>query len=167
MGDQRATTTTASFCGVETDECTDTTSNPCCDDYECTGYSPFYKSCTLKQDATCLGRWADCTNSIGGCCGGLDCVGNQFYRQCQKQTCGVDTDRCGDDSGTTFYSSSNNDNECCGDYECVGNEYYKSCQLKAGATCLPRWGDCTNDVDGCCDGLQCVGNQYYRSCTKN
>merc|ERR1712187_553513 len=96
--DQRATTTTASFCGVETDECTDTASNPCCDDYECTGYSPFYKSCTLKQDATCLGRWADCTNSIGGCCGGLNCVGNQFYRQCQKQTCGVDTDRCGDDS---------------------------------------------------------------------
>merc|ERR1712232_502214 len=94
MGDQRATTTTASFCGVETDECTDTTSNPCCDDYECTGYSPFYKSCKLKQDATCLGRWADCTNGIGGCCGGLDCVGNQFYRQCQKQTCGVDTDRC-------------------------------------------------------------------------
>merc|ERR1712232_1019922 len=76
-----------------------------------------------------------------------------------------------DDGRTTFYSFSNNDNEssssCCGDYECVGDEYYKSCQLKAGAAWLPRWGDCTNDVDRCCDGLQCVGNQYYRSCTKN
>lgn len=37
-------------------------------------------------------------------------------------------------------------------------------------TCIARYGDCTNDVNGCCDigtgpgTLECVGNEYYRQC---
>ncbi|KAL7574268.1 hypothetical protein ACA910_012517 [Epithemia clementina (nom. ined.)] len=30
----------------------------------------------------CLARWSACTSNINGCCAGLSCVGDQYYRQC-------------------------------------------------------------------------------------
>lgn len=31
----------------------------------------------------CLARWANCTNNKRGCCDGLQCRGNKYYRQCK------------------------------------------------------------------------------------
>lgn len=31
-------------------------------------------------------------------------------------------------------------------------------------TCIPRWSDCTRNVNGCCPGLQCIGDQYWKGC---
>jgi hypothetical protein len=30
-------------------------------------------------------------------------------------------------------------------------------------TCVAKWGDCTNDVNGCCVGT-CKGNKWYKQC---
>mmetsp|Transcript_29649 Transcript_29649/g.43830 ORF Transcript_29649/g.43830 Transcript_29649/m.43830 type:complete len:193 (+) Transcript_29649:1300-1878(+) len=29
---------------------------------------------------------------------------------------------------------------------------------------IPKWGECTNNVDGCCAPGKCEGNQYYKQC---
>jgi predicted chitinase len=34
------------------------------------------------QTSSCAKRWDDCTNNRSGCCPGLICVGNEWYRQC-------------------------------------------------------------------------------------
>ncbi|KAL7557339.1 hypothetical protein ACA910_003246 [Epithemia clementina (nom. ined.)] len=34
------------------------------------------------QTNSCLVRWSACTNNVNGCCNGLSCDGNQYYRQC-------------------------------------------------------------------------------------
>merc|ERR1712151_886579 len=70
------------ICGVDTDECTNDI-NSCCSDYKCVG-NQYYRSCELKQSATCLPRWADCTNNINGCCEGNVCLGDKYYKQCLK-----------------------------------------------------------------------------------
>ena len=32
----------------------------------------------------CIAHWGECTNDVKGCCPGLQCVGNKWYKQCKE-----------------------------------------------------------------------------------
>jgi len=51
------------------------------------------------------------------------------------------------------------------------NESLSNCQQCGGIfitgaplDCLPKWGECTNDINGCCAPASCQGNGGYRQC---
>ena len=37
----------------------------------------------------------------------------------------------------------------------------------AVSSCIARFGECTNDVNGCCSPAICVGDQWYKQCLPN
>jgi hypothetical protein len=75
-------------------------------------------------------------------------------------------------TGPGSFCCSHNTKDCTEDEWCDANE--GNCGACNGlwmdpnsipATCIARWGECTNDIDGCCPSNACVaGNEWYKQC---
>merc|ERR1712232_652841 len=177
------------ICGVDTDECTNDI-NSCCSDYKCVG-NQYYRSCELKQSATCLPRWADCTNNINGCCEGNVCLGDKYYKQCLKRTTTSPQTEKPTEAPTTSpptkkpteapTTSPPTKNPTAAPTTfpptkkpTVAPTTSRPTKKPTAAaptsvfnpptTCGVDTDECTNDINSCCSDYKCVGNQYYRSC---
>jgi hypothetical protein len=125
---------------------------------------------------TCIPRWSACTDDVEGCCDGLSCVGDQYWRGCLYVPPGpptptsaptsIPTGCCTQSFATCVSYCGVTEKQCqtCADQTVV----WLPQGLPSNAnTCIPRWSACTNDVNGCCSGLTCTGNEYWKGCEYN
>ncbi len=123
--------------------------------------------------ATCLPRWSTCTSNVNGCCAGLSCVGDQYWKGCLYVPPSPPTPTSAPTPKPTGCCTQSF--ATCVNYCGVNQQQCQTCADQTVAwlpqglpsnanTCIPRWSACTNNVNGCCAGLTCTGNQYYRGC---
>jgi len=130
------------------------------------------------QTFSCVARWGTCTNDPDGCCEGLKCEGDNFYKQCVVDPdYDDDGDGEGDDSegdDVTGGCCSQNYRDCdaiwCGisQSQCDNCDGSQLIYLEDGANtsgCQERWSTCTDNPDACCPGLECKFiSTFYSQC---
>jgi len=152
-----------SWCGSTKDSCMN------CSD-------AFWTECPNQN---CKARWSDCTNDVDGCCDGLSCVGNQWYRQCKVATQPPPTPSPTPPPAPspTPAPTKTPDNGCYSNNykDCIHPDYAtggSSCNkiwLPDGAlsNCIALWGDCTSQTNSCCGDAVCFSgpsDNSYATC---